>query len=192
MSIQPVWIIGRHLLNRDKEEETLVRCAKRGDTKAFGQLMRLNTKRLRALGMSFFKNEADADDFVQDVFIKAYTHLNSFKGNSLFSTWLIRIGYNTAINSINRRKEYLPLADMDIPSLEETPEESEVRRATGEAVREAAQELPEAYKICVDLYFFYGMQYKDISKTTGFPVGTIKSNIFRAKKILKGKLGGFV
>lgn len=183
---------GRHILNKKKEENTLVRRAKLGDAAALGDLMRLNTRRLRALGMSFFKNEADADDFVQDVFIKAYTHLKSFKGDSLFSTWLIRIGYNTAINSLNRRKEYLPLADMDIASSADTPEESEMRRATQEAVREATLSLPETYKVCVDLYFFYGMKYKEISKTTGFPVGTIKSNIFRAKKILKDKLGGFV
>lgn len=148
--------------------------------------------RLKALGMSFFKNEADAEDFVQDVFVKAYTHLSSFKGGSMFSTWLIRIGYNTAINSLNRRKEYLPLADMDIASAEDTPEETEIRRITQEAVRCATSTLPQAYKVCVDLYFFYGMQYREISKTTGFPVGTIKSNIFRAKKILKDKLGGFI
>lgn len=174
--------------------------AKVGDGAAFGELMRQNTMRLRALGMSFFKNEADAEDFVQDVFVKVYTHLSSFRGGSKFSTWITRIGYNTAINSLKRRKEYLPLADMDVADVEDalegtapdTPEEREIRRITQEAVREAAATLPPAYKVCVDLYFFYGMQYREISKTTGFPVGTIKSNIFRAKKILKDKLGGFV
>lgn len=176
----------------ERRDKALVRRVLAGDNSAFGTLMSLNTRRLHALGMSFFKNAADSDDFVQDVFIKAYTHLSSFKGNSAFSTWLIRIGYNTAINSLNRRKEYVSLSDIDEPSTTDTPEEAAIRRATMEAVREAAKLLPEAYKICVDLYFFYGMQYKEIMKTTGFPVGTIKSHIFRAKKLLKVKLEGLV
>lgn len=173
---------------QQRQESILVRRAVRGDSDAFGDLMRQNTRRLRALGMSFFKNEADTDDFVQDVFIKAYTHLSSFGGGSLFSTWLIRIGYNTAINSLKRRKEYLSLSDADIASTADTPEESALRRAVQEAVRDAAGDLPEAYKVCVDMYFFYGMKYQEISEVTGFPVGTIKSHIFRAKKILKDRL----
>lgn len=177
------------ILSRDG---VLVQRAISGDGKAFGELMKDNTRRLHALGMSFFKNEADTDDFVQDVFIKAYTHLSSFRGGSAFSTWLIRIGYNTAINSLKRRKEYQSLADIDVPSAEDTPEESEVRRAAREAVREAARELPSAYKVCIDMYFFYGMQYKEISEVTLFPVGTIKSHIFRAKKLLKEKLEGLI
>ena len=62
---------------------------------------------------------------------------------------------------------------------------------TQEAVREAVNELEEKYAICLDLYFFHDIQYSDISEITGFPENTIKSHIFRAKKILKEKLKEF-
>ena len=62
--------------------------------------------------MGFFKNEVDTDDFVQEVFIKVYTKLSTFRGDSLFSTWLMRIAYNTAVNSVNRRKEYASLSGL--------------------------------------------------------------------------------
>jgi RNA polymerase sigma-70 factor, ECF subfamily len=172
-----------------KSDALLVKATLSGDKNAFAKLMSSYKQRIFALGMSFFKNEADADDFVQDVFIKAYTHINSFKGNSLFSTWLIRIGYNTAINSVNRRKEYLPLVDEEIiVSTESSPEERQIRLVTKEAVHEALNELPEKYAVCLDMYFSYDIPYMEISEITGFPVNTIKSHIFRAKKILRNKL----
>ena len=139
--------------------------------------------------MSFFKNQTDTEDFVQDVFLKAYTKLETFRGDSLFSTWLTRIAYTTALNSIKRRKEYLPLADENIlydPDL--TPEEKEVKRITIETVRESVKELPEKLALCLDLYFFYDMSYLEICDVTEMPINTVKSNIFRAKKLLREKL----
>ena len=151
--------------------------------------MTLYKKRIVAIGMGFFKNAADTEDFVQEVFLKAYTKLDTFRGDSLFSTWLTRIAYNTAVNSVNRRDEYVQLSDESIlqdPS--DTPEEVQIRKVTGQAIREAIKELPEQYAICLDMYFFYDVPHAEISSITGLPVNTIKSHIFRAKKILKEKL----
>jgi RNA polymerase sigma-70 factor (ECF subfamily) len=145
--------------------------------------------RVHVFGMGFFKNETDTDDFVQEVFIKVYTKLSTFRGDSLFSTWLMRIAYNTAVNSVNRRKEYASLSDdFDIEDSGLTPEQNELKKATMLAVREAIKELPERYGICLDMYFFYDMTYNEISEVVDLPVNTIKSHIFRAKKILKDKL----
>ena len=80
-----------------------------GNHNAFKTLVSLYEKRVRVLGLSFFHNAADTDDFVQEVFIKAYVNLPSFHFKARFSTWLMRIAYNTAINAVNRRKDYLPL-----------------------------------------------------------------------------------
>lgn len=170
-------------------EQILVRSAISGNETAFAELIKLNHRRITALGMSFFKNQTDTEDFVQDVFIKAYTKLETFRGDSLFSTWLTRLAYTTALNSIKRRKEYLPLADENIlfdPDL--TPEEKEVKRITIETIRESVKELPEKLGICLDLYFFYDMSYTEICDVTEMPMNTVKSNIFRAKKLLREKL----
>jgi RNA polymerase sigma-70 factor (ECF subfamily) len=177
----------------EKRDTLLIRSTLSGNKNAFAKLMSCYRRRVFALGMSFFRNEADSDDFVQDVFIKAYTHLSSFRFNSLFSTWLMRIAYNTALNSVNRRKEYLPLADEGIlVSEEDTPEERQIRLATKDAIREAMNELPEKYAVCLDMYFSYDIPYQEISEITGFPVNTIKSHIFRAKKLLREKLRSLI
>ena len=142
--------------------------------------------------MSFFKNETDTDDFMQEVFLKVYTNLSRFRGDSAFSTWLTSIAYNTAVNAKNRRKEYLPISDEEnIEDKSLTPEKNEIRKLTVLAVREAVKDLPEKFAICVELYFFYDNSHAEISEITGLPINTIKSHIFRAKKILREKLRGF-
>ena len=74
------------------------------------------------------------------------------------------------------------------PDYDLTPEENQIQKATFEAVHSAIQELPERFAICLDMYFFYGIPYQDISEITEIPVNTIKSHIFRAKQLLREKL----
>jgi len=172
-----------------KRDNELIKEILKGDNTAFAELMTLYKRRVLTIGMSFFKNATDAEDFVQDVFIKVFTKLSSFRGESLFSTWLTRIAYNTAVNSINRRLEYLPISDETVlqdPGV--SPEEKQIQQITREAVKTAISELPENYAVCLDMYFFYDISYAEISDITGFPVNTIKSHIFRAKKILRQKM----
>lgn len=172
-----------------KRDSKLVREVLSGNTSAFAELMSLYKKRVEALGMSFFKNPADTEDFAQDVFLKAYTKLDSFRGESLFSTWLTRMAYNTAINAVNRRAEYVSIADETLlPDNGLTPEEKELRLLTMEAVRESLKELPDKYKIVLDLYFFYDNSYSEISEITSLAENTVKSHIFRAKKLLRDKI----
>jgi RNA polymerase sigma-70 factor (ECF subfamily) len=157
-----------------------------GERELFRLFIERYQRKVHALGLSFFHNREDAADFTQDVFIRAYRSLGSFRGRARFSTWLYRIAYNTAVNNINRRKEYHSLAEE--PITEENPESLALRKAAGEAVREAVAELPEKYRICVDLFFFYDCSVREIEAITGFPENTVKSHVFRAKKLLREKL----
>lgn len=179
----------RELDNIKKRDFSLIKSARAGNKASFARLMSLYKTRVFYFGKSFFHNDADSEDFVQDVFLKVFMHLDSFKGISQFSTWLMRIAWTTAVNSVNRRKEYLPLADETaILDNDSTPEEKQIRKLTGEAIRQAIAELPEKYAVCIEMYFFYDIPYQEISEITDFPVNTIKSHIFRAKKILREKL----
>lgn len=174
-----------------KRDSLLIKSILAGNKNSFAILMSFYKKRVYALGMSFFKNETDTEDFVQDVFLKAYTKLDTFEGKSLFSTWLLRIAYTTALNAVNRRKEYLPLADetqIAATDRSASPEEAQLRKITRLAVREALAELPEKYAVCLDMYFSYDIPYAQIAEITEMPLNTIKSHIFRAKQILKKKL----
>jgi RNA polymerase sigma-70 factor (ECF subfamily) len=117
-----------------------------------------------------------------------YRSLPRFEGRSRFSTWLYRLAYNTAVNGVTRRREYYSLAEEEIVGAEEEPERKLLRGAAKEAVLTAVSELPDRYRICVDLFFFYDRSYQEIEAVTGFPVNTIKSHVFRAKKLLREKL----
>ncbi|GHU10524.1 RNA polymerase subunit sigma-24 [Spirochaetia bacterium] len=160
------------------------------------QLFRLLVQRYEqpvyGMGLSFFRNSEDAADFTQDVFLKAYRSLAEFEGRARFSTWLYRIAYNTAVNSIKRKKDYQSLAEEDLITEIDTPEHRAIRSALREAVREAVTELPERYRVCIDLYFFYERSYQEIESITGYPVNTIKSHVLRAKKLLREKLEDFI
>jgi len=140
------------------------------------------------MGMSFFHNTEDASDFAQEVFLKVFHNLSRFEGRSRLSTWLYKIAYNTAVNSINRKKEYHSLAEDEVLTENGIPERIMLRKLACEAVLEAIRELPERFRLCIDLFFFYDRSYQEIGEITGFPVNTIKSHIFRAKKILRDKL----
>ena len=102
----------------------------------------------------------------------------------------MRIAYNTGINSVKRAKAVEPLGDEEIDTNAETPERIHLKREIRRALNEAVADLPERYAICLDLYFFYGVPYADISEITDIPLNTIKSNVFRAKKLLRKSLKG--
>jgi RNA polymerase sigma-70 factor (ECF subfamily) len=174
---------------RETSDEEAIGLVLDGDTEAFAVLVRRHRSRVTRLGMSFFRDEEEAADFTQDVFVKAYTALASFKGRSLFSTWLLRIAYNTAINSKKRKRDQVSLdPDMEIAGAPGADDEH-MREETARTVREAMAELPPRQALCIELYFYYDLKYSEISEMTGFPVNTIKSHVFRAKRILRERLG---
>jgi len=162
-----------------------------GQKDLFRLLVRQYEKAVYGMGISFFRNKDDASDFTQEVFLKAFRSISHFEGRSRFSTWLYKIAYNTALNEVNRRKEYHSLAEEDadkLVNIGETPERITLLNAAKEAVRAAIKELPERFRICVDLFYFYDRSYQEIEAITGIPVNTIKSHVFRSKIILRDKL----
>ena len=175
----------------DDEDRVIVAQIVSGQKELFRLLIKRHERAVYGMGMSFFRNTEDASDFTQEVFLKTFRNLSHFEGRSRFSTWLYRIAYNTAINSFNRKKEYHSLVEDEFVPDNDTPERKLLRGLARDAVVEAITELPERFRICVDLFFFYNRSYREIEAITGFPVNTIKSNVFRAKKILREKLAGY-
>ncbi len=179
------------LFSQDKDS-LLISESLKGNSRAFAKLIALYKNRVTAVGMSFFHNTDDCKDFEQEVFLKVFKNLANFRGESKFSTWLTRIAYTTAVNSKNKNAEYETLANEEsLVSAVESPEEANFLNFTRQAVREAVLQLPKNYAVCLDFYFFYDFSLEEIAIITGFPVNTIKSHIFRAKKILAQKLKEF-
>jgi RNA polymerase sigma-70 factor (ECF subfamily) len=176
----------------DDDDQLIVAQIVAGERELFRLLVKRYEQTVYSMGLSFFRNSEDAGDFAQDVFLKVFRSLPGFEGRSRFSTWLYRIAYNTAINGVRRQKEYRSLADEDRGENRETPEWDLLRSAAREAVGEAMKNLPERFRICMDLYFFYDRSCQEIEVITGYPVNTVKSHMFRAKKLLREKLAGIM
>jgi RNA polymerase sigma-70 factor (ECF subfamily) len=176
----------------DADDQMIVSQIVRGEKDLFRFLVKRHEQAVYGMGLSFFRNAEDASDFTQEVFLKVYRSLSRFEGRSRFSTWLYKIAYNTAVNGVTRKKEYQSLAEEGetgaLASDDDTPERILIREAAREAVLSALGDLPERYRVCVDLFFFYERSYQEIEAITGFPVNTIKSHVFRAKKLLREKL----
>lgn len=194
MNSRPVQTIARSIEDflSQKKDNYLVQKTLEGKNEAFAELMSMHQKRVEAMGYSFFHNKADVDDFVQDVFLKVFNSLGSFRHESKFSTWLTRIAYTTAINSKKRFHDTEQIAnENNIESSYLSPEEIEIKRITAQAVKQAMENLPEQYYSCLNLYFFQDLSYEEIAEITDLPINTIKSHIFRAKKILRQKLKSY-
>jgi RNA polymerase sigma-70 factor (ECF subfamily) len=178
----------------DGDDQFIVAEVVSGRKEVFRILVQRHEQAVYGMGLSFFRNAEDAADFTQEVFLKSFRSLARFQGRSRFSTWLYRIAYNTAVNGIRRQKDYRSLAAEASPEESDrgaaTPERALLRAAAAGAVREALADLPERYRVCVDLFFFYDRSYQEIEVITGYPVNTIKSHVFRAKKLLREKLEG--
>jgi len=166
------------------DEEALERILA-GDVDAFSILVRRYQARILRLGYGFFKDADEAQDFAQDVFLKAYAGLAGFGRRSSFSTWLTRIAYNAGINARRKAGRYEPLDYDPVDDRLPSPEEEHLRSEALLTLRAAMAALPERQAVCLDLYFRDGMKYADIRAATGIPVNTIKSHVFRAKRDLR-------
>jgi len=182
-------IIHKSTESEKEKDFSIIRKILKGNKKAYSQLVLKYQNRVLSLGVSFFRNQEDARDFCQDVMFKAYQALPNFKMQSSFYTWLMTIAYNMAVSSKKKKVHFaLSIEDYNFISPCLSPEEKLIKEALKVAIEKAVSSLPEHYKVLIELYFFYDVSYQDMEIITGFPSGTIKSYIFRAKKILKEQL----
>ena len=182
---------GRNNFQGDDEDRIIVAQILSGQKELFGLLVKRYERAVYGMGISFFHNADDASDFRQEVFLKVFRNLFQFEGRSRFSTWLYKVAYNTALNTVARKKDYQSLVEGDTVSDNDTPERKFLKGIAREAVLEAITGLPDKLRVCVDLYFFYDRSYQEIETITGFPVNTIKSHVSRAKKKLRSKLEAY-
>ena len=172
-------------------DEQIVKQVLLGRIDSFTLIIKRYQKKIFSIGIRFYKNKEDSYDFTQEVFIKAFEGLGSYGGRAPFRFWLTKIAYNHAINKLKAKH-----AEADIPeeicSRAITPEKTHIQREIRQMLRDAVGQLPEQYRICVDLFFFLGLTYSEISEITEYPVNTIKSNVLRAKKILRDELKGTI
>ncbi len=172
-------------------EGELVGRAKRGDQDAFGQLVRLHQRRVFALGMRWFRNADDADDLVQETFVRAWKSLASFDEARPFAPWLITIAVNRAKTMAARAR---PAEELDENVVWEgpSPEEDTERARFAGAVARAAAALPEDQRIVLHLRAVESKSYREIADALGIPIGTVMSRLARARESVRRMLGDAV
>ncbi len=168
-----------------------------GDTQAFSVLVDRYKHMVFTLAMKVLGHREEAEEVAQDVFLKAYQALPSFKGDSKFSTWLYKIAYNKSLDYAKRNGRYLKTTSLDasvelhVPSLDNTLEglEANDRRTT---IKRAMADLPENDAVVITLHYFEELSLKEISEVMGISPNTVKVRLFRSRKrlavLLKNKL----
>lgn len=171
----------------NKTDEKIIKEILYGNKQSFKLLVERYKNKIYSIGYKFLRNKDEAEDFTQEIFTKVYTNLENFNGKSCFKTWLLRIAYN---HGINMNKSYKITSEFCNESFSEelNHENQYVNSEISQVLQKAITDLPDEYKICVDLFFFWGLKHKEISQITEIPVNTIKSNVHRAKKILYNSL----
>lgn len=167
-------------------ENVVVTRVLHGDVEAYREIVKNHEGRIFYLGLKFFHNSEDAEDFAQDVFLRAYQRLTTFSGTVPFSAWLYRLAYNLAVNKYRVPKRDIQ-DDVVINSAESThlpPEERLIKEEMKMAVEQCLEELPDIYNIVIKMHYYDGLTYPEISEITDIPVNTLKSHIRRAKQLL--------
>ncbi len=180
-------------MSRD-EERSLIQKAQKGDMAAFEALVRQHERMVYNLALRTLGNDSDAQDASQEAFIKAWTGLGSFRGDSKFSVWLYRLVSNVCMDMLRRRKNEalsLTVSDddrgetiLDIPDESSSPQSLLEKKELREDIQSAINSLPEDYRRVILLRELADLSYEEIAKVLGLDIGTVKSRIFRARKKL--------
>lgn len=181
-------------------DQLLVDRVREGDKQAFDLLVAKYQRRLMRLLSRIVHDPAEAEDVVQETFIKAYRALRHFRGDSAFYTWLYRIGINTAKNFLaTQGRRTLTSTDADSEQAEafndgehlrdiNTPESMLASKQIAQTVNAAMDALPVDLRTAIALREIEGLSYEEISDIMACPIGTVRSRIFRAREVIADKL----
>jgi RNA polymerase sigma-70 factor (ECF subfamily) len=185
-------------------DETLVAQAANGNREAFDELVRRYQSRMFQLVRILTSGDADAEDLVQDTFVRAYRAVGQFRGDSTFRTWLHRIAVNVVRSHAARRnsrgdRQTLGYARGALPDADRGDDESEIGRVAADEdlenavvrrrmIDQALARLPPDVRLLITLRDVQGLEYREIALITGLPMGTVESRIFRGRRRLRPML----
>jgi RNA polymerase sigma-70 factor, ECF subfamily len=182
------------------DESALVARARAGDADAFSELVEHYDRRVFRMAKQITQNDDDAEDVLQETFLKAYTHLGDFHGNSKFYTWLVRIAVNEALMKLRKRRSdrTVPLDEpidtgedeviREIAVWDQNPEDSYSREELGRLLDQAIQSLKPAYRTVFILRDIEELSIEDTAEMLGLSISAIKSRLLRARLQLREKL----
>jgi RNA polymerase sigma-70 factor (ECF subfamily) len=182
------------------DELALVAQSREGDSEAYGQLVRRYQNKIFRLAQHITQNREDAEDVLQETFLKAYEHLDQFQGNSKFYTWIVRIAVNQALMKLRRRKndksvsldETIDTGEdtivREIAAWDEDPEQKLGREEMGDILDKAVENLEAPYRSVFVLRDIEELSTEETAEALGLSVPAVKSRLLRARLQLREKL----
>jgi RNA polymerase sigma-70 factor (ECF subfamily) len=177
----------------------LVARARSRDEAAVRSIMQSNNRRLYRLARGILRNDSEAEDVVQETYVRAFTNLERFRGESSLSTWLARIAMNEALGRLRRQRPsvewiLLPQGALEAQIIQfplssaDDPEKSMAQREIQRVVEHAIDELPEAFRIVLITRVIEGMNVEETADILGLKPETVKTRLHRARTMLRDQV----
>jgi RNA polymerase sigma-70 factor (ECF subfamily) len=171
-------------------EEALLTRLRAGDPGAFEQVMRRHNGRLFRVTRSILRDDSDAEEALQEAYIRAFSGIAGFKGEASLATWLTRIAVNEALMRLRRRRDTAPIdEELDLADPRPSPEQDTARRELRGLVERALNSLPAAFRSVFVLRALEQMSVEETAAALGIRKETVKTRFFRARRLLREQLG---
>ncbi len=175
-------------------DNEIVESVRKGKKHLYARLVDRYKDKAMTLALRMLRNREDAEEALQDAFVRAYNALDRFEGKAKFGTWFYRILYNVCLTRLGRRKEnFLSIDEQDREILfsYNPKDSSELNYEAAETVaiiKKGIETLPEKYSVVLSLFYFQELSHEEICEVTQLPLGTLKTHLFRARAMLSGIL----
>jgi len=177
-----------------KDDADLVRRIGLNDQAAFESLMRQHNGRLFRVARAILKDDAEAEDALQDAYLDAFRHISTFRGDSQLSTWLVRIVANQSLMRLRRHKRernvvpFTTTTEETSQDTRESPPAATLRAETRRILERRIDELPVAFRTVFILREVEEMSVEQTAEALGIPAATVRSRLFRARALLRAAL----
>jgi RNA polymerase sigma-70 factor (ECF subfamily) len=177
-------------------DNEIIRQVLEGDERRYSLLVDRHKDRAMTLALRILANREEAEEAVQDAFVRAFRGLGRFRGVSQFPTWFYRILYNVALSALKRRGKMQQVSYDDEHGIELDQVHDDAggllagleQRQMVEMVEEELRGLPERYRVVLTLFYVQEMKYEEIASVLGLPMGTVKTLLFRGRESLRQTL----
>jgi RNA polymerase sigma-70 factor (ECF subfamily) len=178
------------------EEAELVERARRNDAHAIRLIMQRHNRRLYRIARSILRDDSEAEDALQEAYVRAFSHLDRYRGEARLGTWMVRIVMNEALGRLRRRRETVDLVVVEqgarlsaevipFPHIQLDPETDMAQREIRVLVERAIDELPEAFRTVLVARAIEGMSTEETAELFGIPVETVKTRLHRARRLVR-------
>ena len=166
------------------EEGTLIRDCAKGKSSAQEKLYRMYARKMYGVSLRYSRNKEEAEDILQESFIKIFRSLKNFKGAGSLEGWIRRIVVNTALEQHRRQSRMVPVVEIN-EALDEDSGVDLISSINRDEILRQVRALPKGYRTVLNLYAIEGFSHKEIADELGISVGTSKSQLARARELLR-------